>query len=73
MCVILAGLCGARGARTDKNMLIRVRGEGRETVSMAARQEGHLHVEERGTADVSVQRHTQRQQPSAHALADNEG
>lgn len=54
-------------------MLIRVRGEGRETVSMAARQEGHLYVEERGTADVSVQRHTQRQQPSAHALADNEG
>ncbi len=31
-----------------------------------------MYGEEQCTADVSVQRHTQRQQPSAHAHADNE-
>lgn len=36
------------------------------------RQAGHLYGEEQGTADVSLQRHTQRQQPSTHAHADNE-
>ena len=35
-------------------------------------QAGHLYGGEQGTADVSVQRHTPRQQPSAHAHADNE-
>lgn len=39
----------------------------REKVSMAGR---HLYGEKQGTADVSLQRHTQRQQPSAHG--DNE-
>lgn len=42
---------------------------GRGKVSMAGR---HLYGEKQGTADVSLRRHTQRQQPSAHAHTDNE-
>lgn len=52
-------------------MLIRVWG-GREKVSMADRQAGYLYGEEYDITDVSRQRHTLRQQPSAHVHADNE-
>lgn len=38
----------------------------------AGRQAVHLYGEKQGTTDVSLQRHTPRQQPSAHAHADNE-